>query len=111
MKMPIPTGFEKECKCRSDFSGTDGLRKIELKRSYKKFQFYTCDVEDFNIEPCNCKSCLRKGFGKLYAIEIADNDIIVMMPHDFEHYFITLRQERWLKLKRINEIRYSQAEL
>ncbi len=110
MKMPIPTGFERECKCRSDFSGTDGLRKIEMKSSDRKYKFFICDVEDFNIEPCNCSSCLRTGFGKLYAIEIAENDIIAMMPHDFENYFMTLRQERCLKLKRIKEIRFSQFE-
>lgn len=59
--MPIPNGFEKECMCKSDFSGSDGLMKIEMKSSERKYNFYTCDVEYFNKEPCNCNSCLLTG--------------------------------------------------
>lgn len=96
--------MESECKCRYEFSGTDGLRKIQLTKSETKYKYCIGDIDYFNKEPCNCTSCLRTGFGKLYAIEIAENDLIAMMPHDFEYYFMTLRQERCLKLKRIKGV-------
>jgi hypothetical protein len=67
--------MERECICRSDFSGNDGIRKIQMTSSETKYKYCIGDVDYFNKEPCSCSTCTKTGIGNLYIIEIAEKQL------------------------------------
>lgn len=91
------------CKCISSFSGSDRYRKIQIEKSETKFKFSLCDPEYYERPRCECALCDADD-GKLFEIEIAENDIVLLMPHDFHRFFVTKQEERRLKLEKIEMV-------
>lgn len=102
----IKLGVEKmdHCKCILDCNGKDSYREFKIERSGTFYKYRICDTGYFGLEPCQCSTCSHTGTGKAYAIEIAENDLVLLMPHDFHRFFVTQKEERRMKLRQIEKV-------
>ena len=99
-------GVEKmdHCKCILDYIGKDSYREFKIEKSDTFYKFSFVDADYFGLEPCLCSTCSKSGTDKVYAIEIAEDDLVLLMPHDFYRYFVTQKEERRMKLRQIEKV-------
>lgn len=102
----IKLGVEKidHCKCILDCDGKDCYREFKIERSETFYKFSFVDADYFGLVPCLCSSCSKSGTDKVYAIVIAENDLVLLMPHDFHRFFVTQKVERRMKLRKIEKV-------